>query len=42
VGTKFPDDVAVRYPDGSIQGKKDRVRMSFDATYMQMAAEGKL
>ena len=36
------DDVAIRYPDGSVQGKKDRVRLSFDAAYMQMAAESKL
>ncbi|MEO8097020.1 MAG: putative urea ABC transporter substrate-binding protein [Acidobacteriota bacterium] len=36
------DDVAIAYPDGSIQGKKDRVRLRFDITYMQLAAEGKL
>jgi NitT/TauT family transport system substrate-binding protein len=36
------DDVAIRYPDGSIQGKQDRVRLSFDTAYMQMAAESKL
>lgn len=36
------DDVAIRYPDGSIQGKKDRVRLRMDATYMQLAAQGKL
>jgi len=36
------DDVAIRYPDGSVQGKKDRVRLSFDTAYMQMAAESKL
>jgi NitT/TauT family transport system substrate-binding protein len=41
-GTKSPDDVAIQYPDGFIQGKKDRVRMRFDATYMQLAAGGKL
>jgi len=34
--------VAIRFPDGSIQGKRDRVRLRFDASYMQMAAEGKL
>ena len=27
-----------RFPDGSVQGKKDRVRLRFDASYMQMAA----
>lgn len=36
------DDVAIRYPDGSVQGKKDRVRLSFDAAYMQLAADSKL
>ena len=36
------DDVAIRFPDGSIQGKKDRVRLRFDASYMDMAARGKL
>lgn len=36
------DDVAIRYPDGTVQGKKDRVRLSFETAYMQMAAESKL
>ena len=36
------DDVAILYPDGAIQGKKDRVRLRMDATYMQLAAQGKL
>ena len=40
--TKSVDDVAIRYPDGSIQGKADRVRLVYDLTYMQMAAQGKL
>ena len=40
--TKSVDDVAIRYPDGAVQGKADRVRLRFDATYMQMAAQGKL
>jgi NitT/TauT family transport system substrate-binding protein len=39
---KSVDDVAIRYPDGSIQGKADRVRLRFDSSYMQMAAQGKL
>jgi NitT/TauT family transport system substrate-binding protein len=41
-GTKSVDDVAIRYPDGSIQGKPDRVRLKFDVSYMQSAAQGKL
>jgi NitT/TauT family transport system substrate-binding protein len=36
------DDVAIRYPDGSVQGKQDRVRLNFDTAYMQLAAESKL
>jgi NitT/TauT family transport system substrate-binding protein len=40
--TKSADDVAIRFPGGAIQGKADRVRLRFDATYMQMAEQGKL
>jgi len=40
--TKAVDDVAIRYPDGSVQGKTDRVRLRFESTYMKLAAEGKL
>ena len=36
------DDVAILYPDGTIQGKKDRVRLRMDATYMKLAWQGKL
>jgi len=36
------DDVAIRYPDGSVQGKKERIRLSFDTAYMEMAAGSKL
>ena len=39
---KSVDDVSILYPDGSIQGKKDRVRLRFDAGYMQAAQQGKL
>jgi NitT/TauT family transport system substrate-binding protein len=39
---KSVDDVAILYPDGSVQGKKDRVRLRFDAGYMQAAMQGKL
>jgi NitT/TauT family transport system substrate-binding protein len=42
VGTKSVDDVGIRYADGSIQGKPDRVRLRFDVSYMQLAAQGKL
>lgn len=40
--TKSTDEVAIRYPDGSIDGKPDRVRLRFETAYMQMAREGKL
>jgi NitT/TauT family transport system substrate-binding protein len=40
--TSSSDDVAIHFPDGSIQGKKDRIRLRFDASYMEMAAGGKL
>ena len=34
--TSSPDDVAIRFPDGAIQGKPDRVRLRFDASYMKL------
>jgi NitT/TauT family transport system substrate-binding protein len=40
--TSSVDDVAVRFPDASVEGKKDRVRLRFDASYMLMAAGGQL
>jgi NitT/TauT family transport system substrate-binding protein len=36
--TKAADDVAIRYPDGVVQGKADRVRLRFDTAFMEMAA----
>jgi len=36
------NDVAIRYPDGSVQGKGDRVRLRIDSSYMRMAAQGRL
>jgi NitT/TauT family transport system substrate-binding protein len=41
-GIKSVDDVAISYPDGSVQGRKDRVRLRFDASFMQDAQQGKL
>jgi NitT/TauT family transport system substrate-binding protein len=41
-GIKSVDDVAIAYPDGFVQGRKDRVRLRFDAGYMQAAEQGKL
>jgi NitT/TauT family transport system substrate-binding protein len=40
--TSSADDVAIRFPDGTIEGKPDRVRLRFETSYMQMAAAGKL
>lgn len=40
--TSSVDDVAIQYPDKSVQGKKERIRLRFDSTYMRMAAQGKL
>jgi NitT/TauT family transport system substrate-binding protein len=40
--TKSADDVAIQFPDGSVLGKPDRVRLRFSADYMQLAAQGKL
>jgi NitT/TauT family transport system substrate-binding protein len=34
--------VGVAYPDGSITGDENNVKFRFDATYMQMAADGEL
>ena len=41
-GTKTADDVAIQYPDGSVQGTASRIRLRFSATYMQAAAKGAL
>jgi NitT/TauT family transport system substrate-binding protein len=40
--THSVDDVAILYPDGSLQGKPDRVRLRFNTLFMEMAAQGKL
>ncbi|MGZ3538221.1 MAG: hypothetical protein ACXVAB_09335 [Thermodesulfobacteriota bacterium] len=42
MNTKSVDEVAIAYPDGTVQGKADRVRFRYDLSYMKMAAEGKL
>jgi len=41
-GTRAADDVAILYPDGAVQGNKERVRFRFDPAYTQLAAQGKL
>ena len=41
-GTKSADDVAILYPNGTIQGRKDRVRLRYNSDFMQAAQKGKL
>jgi NitT/TauT family transport system substrate-binding protein len=41
-GAKSKDAVGMQFPDGSVIGNKGNVRLRFDATFMRMAAEGKL
>jgi NitT/TauT family transport system substrate-binding protein len=41
-GAKNKDFVGIAFPDGSVQGDSKNVKLRFDATYMKMAAEGKL
>jgi len=36
------NDVAILYPDGTVQGKSDRVRLRIDSSYMRMAEKGRL
>jgi NitT/TauT family transport system substrate-binding protein len=36
------DVVGISYPDGMVLGAKSNIRLRFDATYMKMAADGKL
>jgi len=41
-GARSKDDVGIAFPDGSVLGNKDNVKLRFDSRYMQMAADGKL
>jgi NitT/TauT family transport system substrate-binding protein len=41
-GVRSEDAVGVVYPDGTVQGSADNVKLRFDASYMQMAADGQL
>lgn len=41
-GAKSKDLVGIVFPDGSTQGDKNNVKLRFDASFMKMAAEGKL
>lgn len=41
-GTKNVDDIGVMYPDFSVQGNRNHVRLRFNPFYMKAAAEGRL
>ncbi len=41
-GATSKDYVGIQFPDGTIMGDKNNVKLRFDATYMQMAADKKL
>lgn len=41
-GAKSVDDIGIEFPDGSVLGAKDNVKLRFDATFKKMAADGKL
>ena len=41
-GVAAADDVAIAYPDGTIQGKPNKVMLRFDITYMRLAQQGGL
>lgn len=36
------DAVGIAFPDGTVLGNKSNIRLRFDATFMKMAADGKL
>ncbi|MGG7566041.1 putative urea ABC transporter substrate-binding protein [Rhodovulum sp. DZ06] len=42
VGAPSADFIGVAYPDGTVTGDANNVKFRFDATYMQMAADGAL
>jgi NitT/TauT family transport system substrate-binding protein len=39
---KSVDVVGIEYPDGTIQGDKNKVKMRYVSTYMDEAAAGKI
>ena len=41
-GVDSVDAVGISYPDGSVMGDGNNVKMRFDTTYMEMAAKGEL
>ncbi len=41
-GAESVDEVGILYPDGTVQGDRDNIKMRFDVSYMEMAANGEL
>ena len=41
-GASSPEFVGVEFPDGSVYGDENNVKLRFDTTYIKMAAEGTL
>jgi NitT/TauT family transport system substrate-binding protein len=41
-GAKSVDAVGIEFPGGKILGSAANIKMRFDASYMQMAVDGKL
>jgi NitT/TauT family transport system substrate-binding protein len=41
-GVKSKDAIGIAFPSGQVLGNKGNVKLRFDATYMKMAADGKL
>ena len=41
-GATSVDQVGIQFPDGTVEGQKDHVRLRFNPFYMQAAAQGKL
>ena len=41
-GVKSKDAIGIAFPSGETLGSEEQVKLRFDATFMQMAADGKL
>lgn len=41
-GAESPEFIGIELPDGGILGSESNVKLRFDATYMQMAADGEI
>lgn len=39
---KSVDDIGIEFPDGSVLGSKDNIKLRFDASFKKMAVDGKL